>query len=204
MSEKYRSKVHMVLLYPDDPSHVEALDKIKSCGYDYALVKHDRDIYTTDDAKVRQAKIDAGQALEPIIAGTKKKEHYHIVIRTKNATWSTAICKALGIKENYLQDVRNFDNALMYLIHYNEEEKTQYNVEEVTGPLVKRLKELLAKGEKSEGEKVVELIEYIESCSYKISITDFAKYCAANGYWSEFRRSGSIFLKILEEHNYTV
>lgn len=57
------------------------------------------------------------------------------------------------------------------------------------------------KNEKSEGEKVVDLIAYIKEYNGRLSITDFAVYCAKNGYWAEFRRSASILLKIIEEKN---
>lgn len=64
-----------------------------------------------------------------------------------------------------------------------------------------KLTESINKCEKSEGEKVVELIGYIESQTEKITIKQFACFCASNGYWAEFRRSATIFIKIIEEHN---
>ena len=33
--EKYRSRVHMLMIYPDNQSHVAAMDKIAK-SYDYA------------------------------------------------------------------------------------------------------------------------------------------------------------------------
>ena len=177
--EKYRSRVHMLLLYPDNTSHVEAMEKIMA-SYDYACVLHNQD--KTDD-------------------GEYKKEHWHVVLRFNQAVWSTAICKELGIEHNFIENVKRFDNAIQYLIHYNDKEKAQYSVDDVFGNLRTKLVESINKVEKSEGEKVVELIQYIRSYSGKITITDFAAYCAENGYWSEFRRSGAIFVKIIEEHN---
>lgn len=188
--EKYRSRVHMLLLYPEDQTHVKALEKIKQ-SYDYACILHDKDIWTEEDEKLNP---DHKQ-------GIQKKAHWHVVLRCSNATWSTAICKDLGIEHNYIEDVKKFDNALQYLIHYNDTNKTQYTTDEVQGSLKQKLLESINKVEKSEGEKVTELIEYIESNENYITITDFAKYCAVNGYWSEFRRSGAIFCKIIDEHN---
>lgn len=177
--EKYRSRVHMLLLYPSDAVHCAALEKIKA-SYDFAACLHDKDI--AED-------------------GTKKKEHWHVVLRFKQAVWSSAICKELGIEHNYIEDVKRFDNAIQYLIHYNDTDKAQYSVNEVFGNLKTKLIESINKVEKSEGEKVVELIEFIRNYDGRLSITDFASYCAMNGYWAEFRRSGSIFVKIIEEHN---
>lgn len=176
---KYRSRTHMLLLYPDEVTHVEALEKIKQ-SYDHAYILHDKD------------KTDEGEL---------KKAHWHVVLRFNQAVWSSAICKDIGIQDNYIEDVKKFDNALQYLIHYNDTNKAQYSVDEVKGNLRTKLVESINKVEKSEGEKVCELIEFIKSCDEKLTITDFASYCALNGYWAEFRRSGAIFCKIIDEHN---
>jgi len=177
--EKYRDRTHLLMLYPEDKTHMEALKKIEA-SYDYACILHDKDV--DED-------------------GVIKKAHYHVVLRFPNQTWSSALAKELGIADNYLEKPRSFDNALMYLIHYNDSDKYQYSIDDVKGTLKKRLKEKLNGVDKSEGEKVYELIEYIENQDKTISVTMFAKYCASNGYWSEFRRSGAIFCKMIEEHN---
>ena len=177
--DKYRSRVHMLLLYPEDNSHAIAMEKIKA-SYDYASCLHNKDI--AEDGKI-------------------KKEHWHVVLRFNQAVWSSAICKDLGIEHNYIENVKRFDNALQYLIHYNDSDKAQYTVDEVFGNLKQKLVESINKVEKSEGEKVVELIQYIKQYEGWLSVTEFAEYCALNGYWSEFRRSGAIFCKMIDEKN---
>ena len=191
--EKYRARVHMLLLYPDNESHVDVLSKITK-SYDYAGITHDRDTWTEEDEKKNPEHK----------AGDLKKEHIHIVLRTPNATWNTAICKELGLEEKFCEQVKNIDRALQYLLHYNEPDKTQYSLEDVYGGLRSKLAESIQKQEKSEGEKVVELIDYIEKQEKAITIKAFATHCAKNGYWSEFRRSASIFLKIIEDHNKSI
>ena len=176
---KYRSRTHMLLLYPENEDHKKAYEIIKKT-YDYASILHNKDV--TED-------------------GELKKEHWHIVLRFNQPRWSSAICKDLGIMENYIEEVKKFDNALQYLIHYNDQNKAQYTIEEVQGTLKTKLIESINKIEKSEGEKVVELLEFITQREDPVTVTEFASYCAKNGYWAEFRRSGSIFCKILEEHN---
>lgn len=176
---KYRSRVHMLLLYPDNDKHMQALELIKK-GYDYASILHDSD-YNED--------------------GELKKAHYHVIIRTHNATWNSAICKELGLELNLTEQVRNLDNSLMYLLHFNEPNKYQYDYSLVDGSLKNRLASAINNHNKSEGEKVSELISEIMCSSEKITITSFAQFCAKHGYWSEFRRSATIFLKIIEEHN---
>lgn len=177
--DKYRDRKHMLLLYPDNESHMKALEKIKT-SYDCAYILHNRDV--TEE-------------------GELKKEHYHVVLRVPNGTWSSAICKDLGIDHVFIEQVKKFDNALQYLIHYNDTDKVQYNINEVKGNLKTKLVESINKIDKSEGEKVIELIDYIEKQDTRITIKQFASYCASQGYWSEFRRSASIFIKIIDEHN---
>lgn len=177
---KFRDRKFSLLLYPEDSTHMDALELIKK-SYDHAFILHDKD---TDEN------------------GELKKPHYHVLIRwTGNVRWNTSVATELGITTNYIQKVKNFDRALEYLIHLNDADKYQYTFDDVNGTMKTRLKQLVCQSDKSEGEKVVELIEYIESQEGHISVKDFSKYCAMNGYWSEFRRSGSVFLKIIEEHN---
>lgn len=189
-NEKYKSQNHMILLYPDNESHLEALAKIEK-SYDYLGIIHDRDYWTEKDEK-KDSKHKAGEL---------KKKHIHIVIREKNQRWNTAICKELGIDTRFIENVSNFERSLQYLIHLNDSDKAEYNIEETFGTLQNRLIESINKANKTEGEKVSELIEYIENQNEYITIKSFAKYCAINGYWAEFRRSGTIFCKMLEEHN---
>lgn len=134
--DKYRSRVHMLLLYPENEQHQKAFEKITKT-YDYAAILHNKDYFTEGEKK-----------------GELKKEHWHIVLRFNQAVWSTAICKDLDIEHNYIENVKRFDNALQYLIHYNDTDKAQYTVDEVQGNLKQKLVESINKVEKSEGEKV--------------------------------------------------
>lgn len=188
---KFSDRKMMLLLYPDDPTHVKAMEIIKQ-SYDYACILHDRDYFTEED-EVKNPEH---------VAGTIKKPHWHIVIRLgNNARWNTAVASELGIGLNYIQSIRSMDNALLYLIHYNDGDKAQYDISEVKGNMKAKLKMLVNSDNKTEGEKIVDIIQYIKDYNGYIKVTDFAEYCATNGYWAEFRRSGAIFLKIIEEHN---
>lgn len=178
-SEKYRDRGHCLLLYPDCEAHVKALQIIER-SYDYAYILHDRDIMEN---------------------GELKKPHYHVLLRFPNATWSTKVCKDLGIQENYIEKPRSFNSALLYLIHFNDTDKTQYSVDEVKGSLKHRLVNEVNKIDKTESEKIIELLDFIDSMAEPITIAGFSRYCASMGYWSEFRRSGGIFMRAIDEHN---
>ena len=146
--EKYRSRVHMLLLYPENEAHKKAIEKIEQ-SYDYAMILHNRDCWTEEDE----------QKNPEHIAGALKKEHWHVVLRFGQAVWSSAICKELGIEQNYIEDVKKFDNALQYLIHYNDTDKVQYTIDEVKGNLKTKLVESINKVDKSEGINLVGLVD---------------------------------------------
>ena len=170
----YRSRAHGLVLYPDCPEHVEALKRIHTT-FEHIYILHDKD--KNED-------------------GTTKKAHWHVVIKTRNATWNTALAKQLGLTSNYFQQVRNETAMVGYLIHWNEETKHQYDFEECLGSdsLKKLLRRITVEQEITEGEKVLELIEWIETCDRPLDIAGFAKVCAGTDRWDIFRRSAMIFL----------
>jgi hypothetical protein len=178
-NEKFRDRKFALLLYPEDDSHVDALEVIKQ-SYDYAYILHDKDL--DEDGKI-------------------KKSHWHVLITTgKNQKWSSALAEDLKITENYIRKVKNLDRALEYLIHLNDEDKHQYSIDEVCGTLKLRLAANMNASDKTEGEKVLELIQVIED-SNRITVTEIAKHSAKSGCWDVFRRSGGIFIRIIDEHN---
>lgn len=172
---RFRSAKMRLLLYPDDPSHVKALDIIKE-NYDYAYILHEAEEET-------------------------KKPHWHVVVKFQNAQWNTSLAKNLGISVNYIRNSNNLDKALQYLIHYNDYDKKQYDISCVEGTLVDRLRLSLNKKDRTEDEEAYMLIEYIMNSSERITFAEFAKYCVDNGYWATFRRAQYIFRCLIMEHN---
>ena len=143
-SQKYRDRKFVAVLYPDDPSHVEAIEKLMSGGYNFAAILHDSDVYEDGENK-----------------GELKKPHWHIVLRFKNAVWNTAIAKELSITPNYLEACKDVDAALVYLVHYGNPEKFQYEYEAVFGPLKLKLATLLA--DTDEGTRILNIVDIVES-----------------------------------------
>jgi len=182
MENKYRGRKHCLLLYPnEDESHKKAIEYIK-LNYDYALIVHDKDYYP-----------DTGEI---------KKAHTHIVLSCDNAKWNTAIAKELGITPNYIQQCRNYENALNYLIHYNDDTKYQYLIDEVQGNLKHKLEKLLINDKKDENEKLIEIIEYIENYDGILNEKTFMLYVCSIGMWDVARRSTVWLLRLIETHNY--
>lgn len=178
--EKFRCKAFNLVLYDEDETHKKAIDKIKA-SYDYAMICHDMD---TEEK-----------------TGEIKKEHYHVVLRFKNAKWNTALAEELGIKENYIEESRSLKRSLLYLIHYYDIDKYQYPVDKVSGPLKKLINGYIANEDKTESEKVLEIFEEIDQMDEYIEFSIFCKHIAKIGYWDVLRRSSGIFIKYLDLHN---
>lgn len=176
---KYRSRKHILLLYPEDETHMLALEYIKQ-NYQYCYILHDKD------------KNELGEL---------KKPHFHLIVSFPHAVWNTALCRDLKIPENYCQQIGNYELALEYLIHYNEPEKHQYDIEEVKGPLKQKLVKILNNDNRDENEKTLSLIQLINDFDGHLSITEFSNICATLGLWAEFRRASSIYFNIIQEHN---
>lgn len=179
--EKFRSTNFNLVLYEEDESHKKALELITK-NYDYAMICHDSD--ADED-------------------GVVKKAHYHVVIRFPNAKWNTALASELNIAENYIENCRNLKNSLLYLIHFYDKDKYQYDIKDVTGTLKKRMVMFIQNEDKTESEKILEILEEIDEKDF-IYLVPFVKHIANIGYWDVFRRSSHIIMRYIEEHNKNV
>ena len=179
--EKFRSRRFCLLLYTsEDESHIKALEYIKNNYENYAFIIHDKDLNND---------------------GELKKPHTHIVLEFNNARWSSSIAEELGILPNYLQNCNNFEKALDYLIHFNDDTKYQYSIDEVKGNLKKQLIKSINSFGKDENEVVKDIINIIKNTNDIIELEEFAINMCNSGYYSYFRRSLSLFYKIIENHN---
>lgn len=177
--KRFRDRNLLLVLYEEDKTHKKAIDKIKT-SYDYAMICHDKD---TDEN------------------GEIKKPHYHVVLKFKNPKWNTSLADELGITPNYIEEPRSLKKSLEYLIHYNEPEKYQYSIDEVSGNLKDMLLKYIQNDGKDENQKASELFDYIHSYDGILEIGTFGRFCQQQGMWDVFRRATLIFIKYIEEHN---
>ena len=184
MSEiKFRDRKFVAILYPEDQTHVDCIAKLNAGCYNFAAILHDQDVYEDGEHK-----------------GELKKPHWHIVLRFKNAVWNTAIAKELGITPNYLEACKDIDASLLYLVHYANADKAQYEFENVFGPLRLKLASLLS--DTDEGTRVLNLVEIIENSPGPIGYSELLKKAVAAGIYSDLRRMGHFATALVREHNY--
>lgn len=136
--------------------------------------------------------------------GELKKPHYHFVIKLKSACTISALSKRLGVAENMIEPIKkSFNGSLKYLIHFKDDNKYQYDVEEVKSnseKLLKRFKELVT-DETPGGEHAMSIQEYIHSQGDYVKMSQVGKYANQNGIWNYFIRYYSYLRDVVKEHN---
>lgn len=176
--EKWRDRKFRAVLYPDDLSHAQAVDLLKASGTRFAACLHDKDI---DDN------------------GEPKKPHWHIVLKFPHPRWNTAVAKELGIAENYIQSCDNFDGALAYLVHFGYDDRFQYEIDEVFGPLAPQVAKVCL--EDDENMRVLNIVQMVDDTPGFVSYRDLLVRVCSNALYGEFRRLGVGVKYLIDEHN---
>lgn len=184
MSKNERAYNWLLVLYPyEDNSHQVALDYIQFHYDNYAYITHDKDITDT---------------------GELKKKHVHVVIKFDTQRWRNAIAEELNILPNYIEKCNNLDTSLKYLIHFDNQDKAQYDIDSVKGPLRQKLENLLNKGSMTESEKVLFLMDFIFSYHKKLELSEFIRFCCSVEMYDTYRRSATTFIKLIDAQNYKI
>lgn len=180
-SRRVLNRYFCAILYEEDPNFEKYFKNISENYEEVTYIIHDKD--TNED-------------------GTPKKPHMHILFKVgNNARHINSIAKEVGIAENYLQGC-NKKSMLMYLIHLKNEDKTQYDLEEVKGYLKEELKRIINK-QKPEEDRYNNLIENI--LNHKINnTTQMIQYGIKYGIIEDIRKSQYILCKIIDENKIAV
>lgn len=180
--EKFRDRKFCAVLYPEDATHAACIEKLKTGGYNFAAILHDKDVYEDGEHK-----------------GEPKKPHWHVVLKFPNAVWAEPLAKELGIAPNYLERCKALDAALLYLVHAGYEEKAQYDLEQVFGTLSTRLASLLR--DDDESTRALTIYDLIRNSPGIVTYSEiFEKACKA-GLYGDFRRMGSGVMYLIKDHN---
>lgn len=179
------------MLYTDNLEHNAVIWKLQNNGYDCVGIKHDKDIYTEDkfneDLTIKHAK------------GELKKEHFHFVVKFRNARFISAVAKELGIDERFVEICRSFKNSSSYLLHIGHDDKYQYDNDELIGNLVPDVLKLI--DDTSEDIRFLSLLDLLDDLEGFVSRSMFARLCVKNGLYDVFRRNSYYIYGCLCEHN---
>lgn len=165
---------YTLILYPEDITHMYALTIIQE-KYDYAMILHNKDVLEN---------------------GELKKEHLHVVIHFKSARYRKAVAKELGIEENYITGC-DLKAQLRYLIHIDDKDKHQYEIEEVEGTLKKLFLDYIEVNRKNMNLEIREIIQGIEDNKI-MTIKELMLWGCDNGYIETIMKNSYIFTKLLD------
>ncbi len=159
-------------LYPDSESYdcETLLSTIRSKFIDWAYILHDKDFNEN---------------------GELKKSHIHWVGRATPRCLSV-VSNFLGLPENDIEVVKNFDNMVMYLIHLNDIDKFQYSPDDVETNLP-NIGQLLRR--QSEGQ----IVKDLASAKMQKSWYDLVQYAVDIDSYDILRRNLGVIRLIWEE-----
>lgn len=165
-----------MILYPEDNNHMLALDYIKHNYENYIYILHNRD-YNEDNEF--------------------KKEHYHVILHFPNARTISTISKQLGVGEHLFYEIKSLNGQLRYLIHYDDDDKARYEIDEVKGTLY-----MLGKFKKSfkDSQDEISDVSLIYEFIVDNDISDLQmllEFVLDNNLYSSFRRNYIMFKDLI-------
>ena len=174
----------MLVIYEDDPVYFDYLNFIidkefKNQNYRYLGITHNKDLDEN---------------------GNLKKNHDHIVLYFDNPRTIDSISKEMGLPSNYIESYSSIKTALLYLIHFNEGDKPQYSISDTYGTLKVELSKYVANLPSTEEERVIKLLDLIDSYYDYTTYSKFVRDVCKNGLYDILRRNNFMFIKILDKH----
>lgn len=168
-----------IILYPDNSLHVDILYTIKK-DFEYAYILHDKDLK------------------EDLIE--YKKKHWHVQIFCKTQHSLSAIQKKLNLDNvNLIQVIKDKKKAIRYLIHADNNEKEQYDVDSIiTNIDIAPLFQNLVSDETCD---IQLILDYLDSQTWFVSYRSFVSFIRESNIWSTYRRNQFIINKLIDEHN---
>ena len=185
-SNRGNTKTFSAVLYPDDPNYEKTMEIAKKTLDEYTYILHDRDVNK-----------DTGEAI---------KTHGHLLWHYPEQRSLKAVSEEIGIPENMIEKIHNYNNALIYLIHEKNDNKHQYDESQVSGSALgiasfqKALRQYRMK-ERSEDIRIMDIVELISHWQGKIKYKDLVTECCSRVWYADLRRSGYIVRRLVDEHN---
>ena len=159
----------MFLLYPDSESYncEQVISTIASWFDEVSYILHDQDIY-----------------LDGPEVGNVKKPHFHVVCRSASPKRGQSVADTIGVSSRFIQYCDNFRLGNRYLLHLDNKEKFQYNINSVFTNVSQFSKYCNVDVDK--GELYMTLISYVRNNN----VSDFfelAEFAGKNGLLLELR-----------------
>lgn len=167
-----------IILWTDNLVHLQALDYIKRNYKDYIYILHNKDI-----------KED----------GSLKKPHYHVILYFPNQKTLSSLKKQLVLNDTDFYDIKSMSGQLRYLIHFDDEDKAQYSIDDVHGSrfMIEKFNQSV-KNYCSETEQSSVIVDYIFSDNVT-SLYQVFQFVLDNDIYATYRRNYCMYKDLLKE-----
>lgn len=168
--ENKRYRNFFILLYKDSESYDynEVLRTLKSFK-DYAYIEHKKE-------------------------NDEKKEHTHFFLRVKNNCTIKSLSKKINVPKNYIQKVNSIRTINRYLIHYDDDDKIQYDIDDVICSKSWKRNFLQCFDDRlTEDEILIKIYNYIDDLiivnnTYQVITKSLIIWCIQNCYDSVYKK----------------
>lgn len=143
-------------------------------------------VYATHDKDINK---DTGELI---------KEHTHLQIYGETQHSLKAWAKIIGKEEYEVQKIENKIRAIQYLVHKNNPNKYQYDLNIIRSNF--DINDYF-KDKTKEGNEIYQIIEYIKNFKGIIKLSEILEYAINNNIWSTYRRNYSIIRDYIFEKN---
>lgn len=183
-----RARNFFIELYPDSSIYdcETLLADICSWFDEVSYILHDRDVWL-DDCVINGVQHKAGDP---------KKPHYHVLVKSRNAKFGSSVCDKLGIPYRDVQYCDNYNGCMRYLLHLDNVEKFQYNMDDVftNCPVFETVCNIVP----DKGAIFMDVFKYLQSNPKIVSWEELLPWAAENGFldvcFSRFNLINAILL----------
>lgn len=179
--DSIRSHNFDIVIYEDttDYDYFEVLRKVLACE-SFAYIKHDKDLSSDN---------------------TLKKVHYHIILHFSNCRTINSISNYLGVPSNYINSIKSLKGAIRYLVHRDNDDKFQYNINDISYSenFTEKINYAFT-NEKTQHDILITILNYIDSCKF-ISLNDLFRWCLDNNYELIYKKYYYVLKDLVSKKN---
>ena len=184
------------IVYPDSDIYDSKLiiNRLDCYWDEYFWIFHDRDVYT--ELNYDKFKAMTGEE-PPFKIGDHKKAHYHLIGHVNSPTLLSRASVKFGVPSNDVQKLDSLRDAVIYLTHRNDSQKTQYDQSEIITNASDKVEKFM-KSVSDITVKAILLTDFIASDDCD-SFSTLAQFAIKNNCWDELRRGQHIYTTIFME-----
>lgn len=185
------------IVYPDSEIYNPeiVINRLGTYFDEYYWILHDRDVYTELNYDKAKALLNGEEP--PFQPGDRKKAHYHLIGHVNSPCTLGRASIKFGVPSNDVQKLDSLKDAVIYLTHRNDSQKTQYTEAEIITNCSDKV-ERFFRSVSDTTVKAILLTDFIASDDCK-SFSTLAQFAIKNNCWDELRRGQHIYTSLFIE-----